>query len=190
MYKMQNNVRKLQCQTFQLLSKLFYLYGLNIADVLKDEIEKPGRKIYLLRAIFLFVFVNHFCFFFIDIKLEGPSFIIAFARKIVEFSSIILWYYLFINCNNMFQLSREFFQSMGEFGVFSSKRVVIICAVWIFIVQAIGLTSFLKTTPEEKYSLYLDYYTLGLIWKDHSMNYPLLWIILTLYYFYVNTFHA
>lgn len=191
MCEKQNNSTKRHFQTFRLLSTLFFLYGLNIGDVRKNGLKKSRRSIYLFRTILLIAFANHLCtFFYIDIRLERPSFMIQFARKIVEFSTIILWYYLLVNCNNLFLLSKRFCQSLQEFVASSSTRAAVICAIWIFLVQVTLPLSFLQTTSEDNYTLYLKYYTLGLIWKDHSTNYVLLWIMSSAYYFYVYTFHA
>lgn len=168
--------------------KLLYLFGI-------DSIECKNRKSYINvmfnRCVCFLVFLNYFLtFLYIDIQLTGIEFMFVFARKLVEFSTIVLWFSLYKNRRNLCDLINNFNEATKEFAVQPSKSLTIFSIIWLLLILALGSSSFVESSSESLYTEYLKYYTLGLYQDNHLINYYILYPVMIIYYFYVYVFHA
>lgn len=175
-------------QNFLYFLKLLYLFGIDSTDC---NSKKSYFNVMFNRTVCFLIFFNFFVtFLYIDIKLTGIDFMFVFARKLVEISTIVLWFSLYKNRRNLCDLINTFNAAAKEFAIQPSKSLKIFSIIWLLLILALGSSSFVESSSESRYIEYLNYYTLGLYQDNQHVNYYLLYTIMIIYYFYVYVFHA
>lgn len=178
-------------QNFLYLLKLLYLFGIDITEKNECKSKKSYINVMFNRTVCFLIFLNHFLsFLFIDIKLTGIHFMFVLARKLVEFSSIVLWVSLYKNRRNLCNLINTFNDAVKEFAIQPSKSLKIFSIIWLLLILTLGSSSFVESSFEAPYIEYLNYYTLGLYQDNQHINYYILYAVMIIYYFYVYVFHA